>query len=60
MATIEYKKLVMAGPMRWVVLTTDGQVTTLAWFVTLILRKIPVFLFGCAKMLGFYSLLAGL
>jgi len=33
MATIEYKKLVMAGPMRWVVLTTDGQVTTLAWFV---------------------------
>ena len=33
MATIEYKKLVMAGPMRWVVLTTDGKVTTLAWFV---------------------------
>ena len=33
MATIEYKKLVMAGPMRWVVLTTDSQVTTLAWFV---------------------------
>ena len=33
MATIEYKKLVMAGPMRWVVLTTDGEVTTLAWFV---------------------------
>ncbi|MBC8263327.1 MAG: hypothetical protein H8E47_04295 [Anaerolineales bacterium] len=33
MATIEYKKLVMAGPMRWVVLTTDGQVTTLVWFV---------------------------
>ena len=33
MATIEYKKLVMAGPMRWVVLTTNGQVTTLAWFV---------------------------
>jgi hypothetical protein len=33
MATVEYKKLVMAGPMRWVVLTTDGEVTTLAWFV---------------------------
>ncbi len=33
MATIEYKTLVMAGPMRWVVLTTDGEVTTLAWFV---------------------------
>jgi hypothetical protein len=33
MATIEYKKLVMAGPMRWIVLTTDGEVTTLAWFV---------------------------
>jgi len=33
MATIEYKTLVMAGPMRWVVLTTNGEVTTLAWFV---------------------------
>jgi hypothetical protein len=33
MATIEYKKLVMAGPMRWVVLTTNGKVTTLAWFI---------------------------
>jgi hypothetical protein len=33
MANIEYKKLVMAGPMRWVVLTTDGKVTTLAWVV---------------------------
>lgn len=33
MANIEYKKLVMAGPMRWIVLTTDGKVTTLAWFV---------------------------
>ncbi len=33
MATIEYKTLVMAGPMRWVVLTTDGKVTTLTWFV---------------------------
>ena len=33
MATIEYKTLVMAGPMRWGVLTTDGEVTTLAWFV---------------------------
>jgi len=33
MGTIEYKTLVMAGPMRWVVLTTDGEVTTLAWFV---------------------------
>ena len=33
MATIEYKNLVMAGPMRWVVLTTNGEVSTLAWFV---------------------------
>ena len=33
MGIIEYKKLVMAGPMRWVVLTTNGEVTTLAWFV---------------------------
>jgi hypothetical protein len=33
MADIEYKTLVMAGPMRWVVLTTDGKVTTLAWFI---------------------------
>ena len=33
MAAIEYRTLVMAGPMRWVVLTTDRQVTTLAWFV---------------------------
>jgi hypothetical protein len=33
MVTIEYKTLVMAGPMRWVVLTTDGETTTLAWFV---------------------------
>jgi hypothetical protein len=33
MTTIEYKKLVMAGPMRWVVLTTEGKATTLAWFV---------------------------
>jgi hypothetical protein len=33
MGTIEYKTLVMAGPMRWVVLTTGGEITTLAWFV---------------------------
>jgi hypothetical protein len=33
MASIEYRKLVMAGPMRWIVLTLDGKVTTLAWFV---------------------------
>ncbi len=33
MASIEYKALAMAGPMRWVVLTTNGQITTLAWFV---------------------------
>jgi hypothetical protein len=33
METVEYKTLVMAGPMRWVVLTTDGEITTLAWFV---------------------------
>ena len=33
MGTIKYKTLVMAGPMRWVVLTTNGETTTLAWFV---------------------------
>ena len=33
METVEYKTLVMAGPMRWVALTTDGAITTLAWFV---------------------------
>jgi hypothetical protein len=33
MGTIEYRTLVMAGPMRWVVLTTNGETTTLAWFV---------------------------
>lgn len=33
MGTIEYKTPVMAGPMRWIVLTTEGRVTTLAWFV---------------------------
>jgi hypothetical protein len=33
MTNTEFKKLVMAGPMRWVVLTTDGKITTLAWFV---------------------------
>ncbi len=33
MGTIQYKTLVMAGPMRWVVLTTNGEITTLAWFV---------------------------
>lgn len=33
MGTIEYKTLVMAGPMRWVVLTMEGRVATLAWFV---------------------------
>ena len=41
MATIEYKKLVMAGPMRWVVLTTDGEVTTLAWFVKVRYTALP-------------------
>ena len=41
MATIEYKKLVMAGPMRWVVLTTDGEVTTLAWFVKVRYTVLP-------------------
>jgi len=33
MTNTEFKKLVMAGPMRWIVLTTDGKITTLAWFV---------------------------
>jgi hypothetical protein len=41
MATIEYKKLVMAGPMRWVVLTTGGEVTTLAWFVKVRYTALP-------------------
>jgi hypothetical protein len=33
MGTTELKRLVMAGPMRWIALTTNGKVTTLAWFV---------------------------
>jgi len=33
MATVEYNKLVMAGPMCWIALTVDGETTTLAWFV---------------------------
>jgi len=33
MGDVEYKVLVMAGPMRWVVLTTGGETSTLAWFV---------------------------
>jgi hypothetical protein len=33
MGIIEYKGLVMAGPMRWVVLTMGGETVTLAWFV---------------------------
>ena len=33
MGDVEYKELVMAGPMRWVVLTTGGETSTLAWFV---------------------------
>jgi hypothetical protein len=33
MANVEYKKVIMAGPMRWIVLTADGEITTLAWFV---------------------------
>ena len=41
MGTIEYKKLVMAGPMRWVVLTTNGEVTTLAWFVKVRYTALP-------------------
>jgi len=41
MGTIEYKKLVMAGPMRWLVLTTNGEVTTLAWFVKVRYTALP-------------------
>ncbi len=33
MGAIEFKRLVMAGPFRWVVLTTGGQVTTFLFFV---------------------------
>jgi len=33
MAAIETRTLVMAGPMRWIVLEHAGRVTTLAWFV---------------------------
>jgi hypothetical protein len=33
MADVAYKRLIMAGPMCWVALTTDGETTTLAWFV---------------------------
>jgi len=33
MAAVDTRTLVMAGPMRWIVLEQAGQVTTLAWFV---------------------------
>lgn len=33
MAAVEYRTLIMAGPMRRAVLTTSGEVTTLIWFV---------------------------
>jgi hypothetical protein len=33
MADVAYKELIMAGPMCWVALTTDGETATLAWFV---------------------------
>jgi hypothetical protein len=33
MADVEYKRLIIAGPMRWIALTHDGQTSTLAWFV---------------------------
>lgn len=33
MTDVEFKELVMAGPMRWITLTHDDGPTTLAWFV---------------------------
>ena len=33
MPNVRYKKLIMAGPMRWIVLTHDDEISTLAWFV---------------------------
>ncbi|MDH7487512.1 MAG: hypothetical protein QHJ81_14710 [Anaerolineae bacterium] len=54
MATIEYKKLVMAGPMRWIVLTADGKAITLAWFV-----KVRYTAQGCGTVLFARSDLQG-
>jgi hypothetical protein len=31
--TVEYKRLVMAGPLRWVMLSVEGEVTTFAFLV---------------------------
>jgi len=33
MGSVDYRALIMAGPIRWLVLTTDGEITTLIWFV---------------------------
>jgi len=33
MANVDYKRLIMAGPMRWITLTHDGAASTQAWFV---------------------------
>jgi hypothetical protein len=46
MADVEYKKLIMAGPMRWITLTQDGRTTTLAWFV-----KVRYTLYGTGNVL---------
>jgi hypothetical protein len=54
MADVAYKKLIMAGPMRWVVLTHDGQTSTLAWFV-----KVRYTIQGTGKVLFARSDLQG-
>jgi hypothetical protein len=46
MAAIELRKPVMAGPMRWIALSVDGRVSTLAWFV-----KVCYTVHGCGTVL---------
>jgi hypothetical protein len=54
MTDVEYKKLIMAGPMRWIVLTQDGRTTTLAWFV-----KVRYTIYGTGSVLFARSDLEG-
>jgi len=54
MADVEYKKLIMAGPMRWIVLTADGGAATLAWFV-----KVRYTVEGCGNVLFVRSDIGG-
>ena len=54
MADVAYKKLIMAGPMRWITLTHEDRTTTLAWFV-----KVRYTIYGTGNVLFARSDLEG-